>query len=562
MRLNLLTQPVNRILIIGFTLIALVPVSVLGVKLYQAAWDDAWREIHEKHRLLALNLTLPIEIYINDHRSMLKLLASSLTDQYGNLDYKQLELRGVERAQRYLKDFKSLVLVDKEGNTRLQIQDGTLNKNTHQLFAKEVPFIYARDKNRWYLSGIQKSPLDGKPTLILAQPVRNAENKVVYVLLGELSIDLIEKLRRNIKFGVKGHSAIVDNFGRVIAHPNPGWMKSMEDLSDWDIVHKMMAGETGVTEFYSSFIKQNMVAGYTSVPKYGWGIMVPQPKSEVEDRVHKLLFSQLAWGLLGLMLAVVSAIALARWITGPINRLAAAAEKLNNNDFEGEIPEMKENMPKEISQLNFAIHGLVSGLQESRVEVTKLNASLKGRVEEATSQLTDANKKLVELVEKDHLTRLSNRRHFESSLKNSLNRRSSDISSLCILLIDIDNFKEINDQYGHAAGDAILVQLSSIMGNAMRNEDLVARYGGDEFVAHMRCNLKIGRTRATEIKDGIDAYRFHWQGEDMHVTVSIGLLYCSLDREVDFQSVLREVDKAMYQAKQKGKNEIMEVMFS
>lgn len=304
MNSKLLTQPVNRILIISFTLIALIPVSVLGLKLYRAAWDDAWREIHEKHRLLALNLTLPIEIYINDHRSMLRMLAFSFTESNGEFNYKQIDQARIEKVQKNLRDFKSLVLVDKSGKTHFQIHDGKVEKTPNNLYAKEHVFIYAQEKNRWYLSGIHASPIDKKPTITLAQPVRDKEKNVEFVLLGELSIDLIEKLRRNIKFGERGHSAIVDNFGRVIAHPNADWMKTMEDISDWPIVQKMLAGETGVMEFYSSFIKLNMVAGYTSVPKYGWGVMVPQPKTEVEARVHKLLYSQLGWGMFGLLLAL------------------------------------------------------------------------------------------------------------------------------------------------------------------------------------------------------------------------------------------------------------------
>jgi len=146
--------------------------------------------------------------------------------------------------------------------------------------------ISARDTGESRLSGIQTSPLDGKPTLILSQPVKNKKGAIESVLISELRISLIENLRRNIHFGERGHSAIVDQNGRVIAHPNPDWMKSMRDLSHLPVVKAMMAGKTGVTEFYSPFVKQNMVAGYTAVPGIGWGIMVPQPKSEVARQVY------------------------------------------------------------------------------------------------------------------------------------------------------------------------------------------------------------------------------------------------------------------------------------
>ena len=118
---------------------------------------------------------------------------------------------------------------------------------------------------------------------------------MIGVLLGELRTDLIEELRRTIRFGEKGHSAIVDKFGRVIAHPNPKWMEEMHDLSAQDLVQKMMRGESGVTEFYSPFLKEQMVAGYAAVPEIGWGVMVPQPKSEIERQVRALLYAQFGW---------------------------------------------------------------------------------------------------------------------------------------------------------------------------------------------------------------------------------------------------------------------------
>ena len=560
MKSTLLTQPVNKILVLSFILVALIPVSVLGVKLYNTAWDDAWREIYEKHRLLALNLTLPIEIYINDHRSMLMLLAVSLSDLDETADNKQ-KFIGLEDSQKHLKDFRSLALVDKKGNALLQVYNGDMPGKKTAKYINEPSFLFARDKNRWSLSGIQASPIDGRPTILLTQPVRNKKNKVTHVLVAELSIYLIEKLRKNIKFGVQGHSAIVDNTGKVIAHPNPEWMSSMQDLSHWQIVKNMLNGETGVMEFYSTFIKKSMVAGYTTVPAYGWGVMVPQPKEEVESRVHSLLASQFGWGLVGLLLALLVSTALARWITVPINRLVYASRKLKENNYVGNMPAKEHHAPQEINELNMAMHDLVTGLQGSRSEVTKLNTSLKQRVDDATAQLKEANHQLVDLVDSDYLTRLSNRRHFENSLKNALSRRSSDIDSLCILLLDVDDFKKINDKYGHAAGDGILIQLSSILNNAMRNEDIVSRYGGDEFVVHMRCDLTIGRTRATEIQKSIEEYRFHWQGEDLQVTVSIGLLHCNLEDSVDLSGVMREIDNAMRLAKDKGNNTIMEVLY-
>ena len=109
----LFSQSVNRILILGFVIVALVPVSILGVKSYQIAWKDAWREIHEKHRLLAMNLAAPISIYINDHRASLGFIASSLGEMSSSSHQWQIDY--LKNAIRRLSGFRSLTLVDQSG---------------------------------------------------------------------------------------------------------------------------------------------------------------------------------------------------------------------------------------------------------------------------------------------------------------------------------------------------------------------------------------------------------------------------------------------------------------
>jgi len=394
-KFSLVSQPVRRLLITSFILISLIPVAVLGIKVYQAAWENAWREINEKHRLLAMNLASPINIYVEDHRSMLGLLSDELAT-LADADANNDEIREILlNSFAHLNGFKALVLLNPEGTTRVLTHRHTQTAvDSDKLYADETCFIRTRETETSQISGIKASPISGEPTLILSQPVNHADGRLVGVLLGELRIELIESLRRNIHFGVKGHSAIVDNFGRVIAHPNPDWMTEMRDLSKLPIIQKMMAGETGVTEFYSPHVKANMVAGYTAVPGLGWGIMVPQPKVEVEDQVYLLLFAQLEWALLGLLIAITLAVWLAGRITRPINRLAESAERLKENEFRGKLADITSAMPTEIGKLNTALVELVHGLQDSKQEIEVLNESLEYRIDIATKKLRDANLRL------------------------------------------------------------------------------------------------------------------------------------------------------------------------
>ena len=457
--------------------------------------------------------------------------------------------------------FKSLIQLDMDGHVLAYAQDNNTSINTPGLekFAEEACYLKTRRSGEWSMSGIKRNPLTGKPTIFMAQPVLNSQDKVQGVLMGELQIDYLEAIRARVKFGKKGHSAIVDQTGHVIAHPNASWMKEIRDISDWPIVQAMMAGKTGVTSFYSPFIKANMVAGYAAMSGIGWGIMVPQPESEVAAQVNELMRSHLIWATIGVLLAIALAVLLARWITRPLDSLASASRLLMQNGSLGNLPEVRSNSPKEIRDLSAVLRRLIAGLQQSRNEVHELNATLQRRVDDATQQLRSSNEKLELLARRDSLTELANRRHFENSLSQALNRRSGDVGQVCVMLVDIDHFKQINDAYGHAAGDTVLNHIARVLERGMRADDMVARYGGDEFVAYMRCSNEVGMERAREIREAIDNYAVPYDGKNIQITVSIGL-YCQvLTPGLDVNKLLANADDAMYQAKKEGRNRVVDI---
>jgi diguanylate cyclase (GGDEF)-like protein len=455
--------------------------------------------------------------------------------------------------------FNSLVLLDANKHILAHANRNTpYSAEQAALFAGEKCVDVVMQKHDWAVSKMKRHPVTNEPTMFMGTPMYDENKQLVGVLIGELRIDVIEDIRRRVKFGKLGHSAIVDHTGHVIAHPNPKWMAEIKDLSDWAIVKDMIAGKTGVTTFYSPFMKGDMVAGYAAVPNTGWGIMVPQPESEVAAHVHSLMLSHLTWALVGLVLAILFAIIISRWVTGPLNRLANAGKQLMLDGLQGHfLTNKRPQGPAEVRQLCTVLRALITGLQSSRDQVKELNGNLQRRVDEATLQLREANSRLEDAAQHDFLTELANRRYFEDCLQQTLSRRSSDIDHVCVMLIDIDHFKQINDAYGHAAGDAVLTQVARILERGMRSGDLVARYGGDEFVAFMRCTPAIGNARAKELRDAIDTCAIHHNGKSIHITASIGLHCQRLQPGVDLNKVMSAADHAMYTAKQQGRNRVV-----
>jgi len=557
-RLSLLTQPIRRIMMAGFVLVAVVPLLFLGVKLYDLAWDESWREITEKHQLLAQNLASPISLYIEDQRASLGQLDGFINYAIADGSINELgpdQREAITQSMHRLQGFRSVSVVNADGKIVISTRK-KLSKSEYFLFQNETCFVNTRKQGRWFLSGVKPSPFDKKPAVIMSVPLLDRYGLQTAVVMGELRIDLLEALRKKIRFGQKGHSAILDQNGRVLAHPNPEWMAEMRDLSAWDITRKMMRGETGVTEFYSPFIKANMVAGYATVPGINWGIMVPQPRPEVEARVNRILYAQMLWMVIGLVMALIIAYLLTRWISTPLKRMSVAINQMVKDKCEGGLPIISGNEPLEIRSLRASFEALVGGLQEARRDLDEMNQTLQQRVFEATSELRVANKQLQTVASQDYLTRLYNRRYFESTLLKKIATSTETGACLSLIMIDIDNFKLINDQFGHAAGDHVLICMANILREQVGEDHLIARYAGDEFLVLLEKDLDVAEILARKIVGEVGEKSFYWEDEEIRVTVSIGLYQQNDDEDCSVDSLLQGADQALYHAKEDGRNRV------
>jgi diguanylate cyclase (GGDEF)-like protein len=553
---------IRSLLVLSFVLISLLPISILGFKVYDAAWESAWREVQEKHLSLAKNLAAPLRRYIDDRHLALSLLAKKLQQGRSAANISKYSTSILEQGLIDLNRFKAVFLLD--NNRKLINYASSYYVDTKKLshFKRgDNQFLdTAFHRNKPFLSPVLINPYTAKTSLFIAQEIQLSAASAPLLLVGELKKSIIEEMRASIHFGKQGHSAMVDALGQVIAHPNPNWMNDkIKNISHLSVVKAMMTGNTGVIEFYSPFKKTEMVAGYTAVPHYGWGIMVPQPKSEVEAQVLQILRGELLWALAGIFIAAVLGLFLANWITRPIHILAKAGRNLQDNDYHYRLPDSHKFAPYEIQQLGHAFGGAVKCLINSRHALDKLSRSLQQQVNEATAELRSSNAKLEALTITDHLTQLSNRRHFEDTMTGLASRRQNDGESICLLLIDVDQFKNTNDQYGHPAGDAVLIQIGKLLKQSLRDSDVAARYAGDEFVILLRTDIDTARQRANQLRKAIDEHHFSYQQNTLHTTVSIGLTSCNIHNECnDIAEVLRRADTAMYDAKRLGRNRIAE----
>jgi len=156
----------------------------------------------------------------------------------------------------------------------------------------------------------------------------------------------------------------------------------------------------------------------------------------------------------------------------------------------------------------------------------------------------------------DDLTSLINRREFERRLEEALSKRVGDTPHV-LLYMDLDQFKLINDNCGHTAGDQMLRQLTALLNRRLRHTDTLARLGGDEFAALLPyCGLEMGRRIAEELRELVRDFRFHWGGRSFGVGVSIGIV--ELDESMlSTSDALAAADSACYIAKENGRDQVV-----
>jgi len=194
--------------------------------------------------------------------------------------------------------------------------------------------------------------------------------------------------------------------------------------------------------------------------------------------------------------------------------------------------------------------------RDAQLEVVRaaLDQEIKKRLL-AERELTQANLRLKDQVVHDGLTGLHNRSYLEESLGREESRARRSALPFGVMMIDIDNFKRFNDTLGHAAGDAVLRAIGQYMLSAARGEDIVSRYGGEEFVLVM-APAQQGTVweRAEKLRREVQNLEIEYEGRRVGpITISVGIAIFP-DHGESGQEVLRAADAALYQAKRSGRN--------
>lgn len=161
--------------------------------------------------------------------------------------------------------------------------------------------------------------------------------------------------------------------------------------------------------------------------------------------------------------------------------------------------------------------------------------------------------KVEQIARTDFLTGIANRRHAIDRMNEELSRFNRKGESFSLLMIDVDNFKTINDSYGHECGDYVLKNLAGVIQSVLRNHDMFARWGGEEFVIMLPgTDINNAKTVAEKITNCVKAHTINYIDNLIGLTITIGVVQHQAGDDLD--SLVKRADEAMYRGKKNGKN--------
>lgn len=506
----------------------LLPITGFTWFTYKHSLTQEFADVKERHLLLAKNLSAALSRYERDVRATIQSVALSL---------ESTGAAGSAKGLMNTLNIRSIALVDE--NT------GVANANV-STEATKFPEILTSE----IIEKAQSVAKNGRLFFSSVVPSEGTYNRMHVLgrrnnmlIVAEIDTQYFVTLGNQVAFGENGHAAIVDHDGNILAHPLESWVESAKNIAKVSPVQRMLNGETGVEQFYSPALNGDMIAGLTAVAGPGWGVMIPQPVSELRARA----FNNIKPLLFGLVTAIVLSLLLflfaLRWFARPLENINEELRNQLENGRPSEVPPSKARTRiYELTRIVAAYNALVFTVEKS-------------------AQLLSAK------ALQDTVTSIGNRTYFNEKGQQQIDRRTALSKKGILILTDLDGFKEINDTRGHALGDSFLeayaqdlyVSTKRFMDREFRgvpgDHPIIGRIGGDEFaillpVPPSRDDLDhIGAQLLQELPSILEV-----DGVTIPCSVSAGgSVYPQHGATIE--TLLQHADVALYASKANGKSQ-------
>lgn len=535
----------NRILIFS-VLATLVPSLGMGWLLNSMMHNTITEKIEQKLLDSTSTIDREISLWFKERNYDLRIFSSSyiITENYATyLKEHDKKAKQPLKEQLYYKNIVTYLTSIQDQFayfTRLSV----LN-NEGQLVAasgkeeKDFPLTLSPDaikqmehdgffKGEVYFKGQNKAPF-----MLIGTPLISEQfDKNIGVLAIEVQLLELVPLLRSSLFKTKGDSSVTASLVRI---PDGRQFLTVEGAAtdgapvivSQDILN--LIGESSSIHEFKDHNDQHVVGIVALLKDLNWGLVI----SESHEAVYaKLISSRNRNIIIVLLFALIIGLAAYHFSTRiitPLTTLTKGAMRVAGGDLDVRLP----------IYINDELGLTTKVFNEMVVE------------------LHQSHDKLKELATTDALTNLANRKRIMEVLKSYFDQHKRYTTPFSILMIDIDFFKNINDNHGHLAGDAVLKQVAKIFLKSLRNVDYTGRYGGEEFLIVLpETNGEEACKSGERIREATKNHIFLYEKQAIRVSVSIGVATAD-EGDKDVDSLIGRADDALYQAKDGGRNQVV-----
>ena len=362
-------------------------------------------------------------------------------------------------------------------------------------------------------------------------------------LAARINLILLDVVLSDVKLGTGGDVYLLDSQGRFVTKPRRGNTPLVGSVA-----MQVPTRQTGpmTVERRASHDGRSVFQSKVHIEDLGCWLIYEEDyqmaMGPVLEAQRHIWVSVLIVGAI----AILAALRIAQSILKPIKGLALGARRINEGLVGVKIPGGAHD---EIGLMIETFNEMAMKITLSQAELQYKNKMLNSKNDE----LQEKTLQLEKLSVTDGLTGLFNHRHFWNLMNTEMARVGLNQGNLALVLIDLDDFKKVNDKFGHSVGDVLLKNVADVLRDTVRDTDLVARYGGEEFAVMLPDTDESGvQNVAEKVRAAVETIRFNVPDTDitLKVTVSIGVSVFRGNRREFFNAA----DRALYKSKAAGKN--------
>ncbi len=564
------------------SLCLLVLIPIIGLTIYHYVHQRHYSALTEVEKLKFYSMSLSSEVdgYLSGHQILVQALAldPQLQDLVQLHSSDRVEVTPIqawlEQQTPISQEIESYFVLNRKGICIASTEPSFISKNysVRQYFSDGMA-------GRLHVSDWSVGLTTHKPGVFFASPIKKNGHPVGVIVLKINASKIFETLRRSKDDALS--ILLVNRMGVVLVCNKPEQvyhslsplsndekkqLAASQQFADFQVsgldmpklktAHDrvLQKGGTETCEYQLSGLSK--VAALSRLKTQPWSIIISQPLDTIYSDSKIILFSAIVIAVILLVVTLLLGFLLTNHITGPVNHLLQVINMFGSGDMNVRaVVESQDEigiLAKSFNAMAVTIHDQTDNLEQKIKERTT-------DLKLAYRDLELAYEEISKLSNTDALTGCYNRRFLEDALEKELLRSGQEKVYISISICDIDFFKKVNDTYGHAAGDRVLVEFASVLKEVIRKDaDVVCRYGGEEFVIIFP-NTPIDRAHilVERIRTAVEKKTFVYGEYTFKITASFGVtsVIPSTARDISVASFIGKADDLLYIAKNGGRNQ-------